>query len=413
MPRLRMGRRGYRVSDKSVLGEGATAVVYKGMDIDSGQAVAVKVYLKADDQAHEQFMRTINVWNKLAASADGFRRSSDVEDALSRQHSYNNDSIMREVARSLGDVCDDHTFYELVACMDIRRCFAQLLDYSKDEDLEPGVEPGTGELWIVQELGSESLEQEIERRSETGDQMTAPALLDLAWSLLCITWGLHMCGFVHMDIKPMNIVRVAGQGEGDEADETQVAWKLIDLDGAMPAHSPVGMDSDKVCFTPVFMPPELARMMSGNTETIQASRLMDVWSVGMCIMQAIFGVPVLEPWFQEWADETGGNAKFFEWLGDYDTEPIVHGDMEKHLRSISPGLNTILKNMLRKDPEQRFCSARCLMHPTFRQHRRKLLRADSAIQEWMEVRKSLPEVRDYFGEADGKQAHRSKACSVM
>mmetsp|Transcript_107812 Transcript_107812/g.310510 ORF Transcript_107812/g.310510 Transcript_107812/m.310510 type:complete len:443 (+) Transcript_107812:67-1395(+) len=412
----------YRIAECALLGEGSFAKVYEGKDNATGEHVAVKLYTNVDDDALDQFNRTVNVWNKISASAEASRQGEDSNlGKWPRQHSCNHQVIMQEVKTRLGaEACDIGVFTELVACMDIRRCFVQLLDYSRDEDGEPGVERGTGSLWIVQELGMESLEEEIEVRKQRKAPMKAQDLLDLAWSLVCITWGLHMCGFVHMDIKPMNIVKFEENGDSDDEAEARVEWKLIDLDGAMCANDEVKRDSGKYCFTPLFMPPELARMMVEQRAAVKASRLMDVWSVGMCIMSAIFEMPILEPWWEEWGEETGSSVKFFEWLGDYNTEPIVFGDMEKHLRSIDPGLNMVLKHMLRKDPAHRFCSARCLMHPAFKKYRLKLLKVDGALQQWMEARKSDPAIAalgSYFSESpkgEGSlERRRSTACSVM
>mmetsp|Transcript_125848 Transcript_125848/g.361904 ORF Transcript_125848/g.361904 Transcript_125848/m.361904 type:complete len:215 (-) Transcript_125848:120-764(-) len=214
-----------------------------------------------------------------------------------------------------------------------------------------------------------------------------------------------------MDIKPMNIVRALG--EGGREDGARVEWKLIDLDGALPASDEIHTGSNKFCFTPLYMPPELARTVLDIKATIKASRLMDVWSVGMCVMQAIFGMPALQPWYDEWLDDTGSEVKFLAWLGDYDTEPIVHGDMERHLRSIEPRLNTLLKKMLRKDPDQRFCSARCLMHNAFREHHRRLLSTDAALQEWMEARKCDLSATEDCSDQTTRTPPRSSACSLM
>merc|ERR1719401_956739 len=122
-----------------------------------------------------------------------------------------------------------------------------------------------------------------------------------------------------MDIKPMNIVRFSPE-QGKNNNKPQ--WKLIDLDGALRTGIEVSVSS--VIATPQYMPPELAMACTSHTtgtvldssdsRILKLSRLMDVWSVGMCAIEAIFLTPVLDPWYQEWLQETGNDNKFLEWL---------------------------------------------------------------------------------------------------
>merc|ERR1712176_1433602 len=94
---------------------------------------------------------------------------------------------------------------------------------------------------------------------------------------------------------------------GKEPEREQ--WKLIDLDGAV--HTSNSVPLNKVTFTPHYMPPELARALLEKREELVTSRLMDVWSVGLCAMEAIFLQPVLAPFYEEWKKETGTDSKFF------------------------------------------------------------------------------------------------------
>merc|ERR1712203_912146 len=99
----------------------------------------------------------------------------------------------------------------------------------------------------------------------------------------------------------------------------------------------------------------------------------DVWSVGMVSLEAIFLQPVLRPWFDQWSEETGNDDKFYDWLGDYDTEPILSGEMRELIEGIDSDMCDMLEGMLMKDPEKRTDIAQALMHKWFEPVRGKLL----------------------------------------
>mmetsp|Transcript_92819 Transcript_92819/g.289395 ORF Transcript_92819/g.289395 Transcript_92819/m.289395 type:complete len:209 (-) Transcript_92819:121-747(-) len=208
-----------------------------------------------------------------------------------------------------------------------------------------------------------------------------------------------------MDIKPQNIMRFREDGQDQ--------WKLIDLDGAVET----GMDMrlEDCTFTPEYMPPELAKAWTQRKNEpgirITMSRLMDVWSIGMCSLEAIFLQPVLRPWYDEWQKETGNDGKFYGWLANYETEPILYGDMHDLIAGIDGDMCSLLETMLAKDPDERSSIAECLTHAWFQPVRDRL-----AGSYHLGRRHSL--VANLSGGSteatrEARQRSKSKLCSVM
>ncbi|CAE8616831.1 unnamed protein product [Polarella glacialis] len=133
------------------------------------------------------------------------------------------------------------------------------------------------------------------------------------------------------------------------------------------------------------MPPELALSICCNDEEFTASRLMDVWSVGMCFMQAVLLAPMLEPEYEKLREQyLGADDQFLKWLAD-SLLPVLDAQTQASLNDIDPQVCSLLESMLVKDPEHRACMASCLTHPYFKAHREALLREDNAFQMLKEI----------------------------
>jgi len=260
--------------------------------------------------------------------------------------------------------------------MNFADCFVQLLGFSKDSRGYPGLDIETETYFLIFELGDSSLNEVLAQCKREENTLSKDELRSLHWALVSIVCGLHNEGYVHLDIKPVNIVRFraaakAGGGDG-EGGEEKWQWKLIDLDGAMKTGSEVPLTG--VVFTPQYMAPELAsawrtarkdkenREASQDPPRLKLSRLMDIWSVGLTALEAIFLTPVLDPWYGQWMEETGSDAKYLDWLSDNTTDPIVSGSMQEALNEIDRDMCRFLKGMLSKDPKLRQSITECVNH---------------------------------------------------
>jgi len=381
----------YKILERHKIGEGSSASVYKGLDLDKQELrnVAVKLYKTApgDSSGLEAFRQSVEVFQAISAERPNIGEVLRAETTPHKRSSLG--SLPREEHRRAGSKdsadsagivrykTDSYKTDCLLEKLDVRECFVRLLDYSKTESGEPGLDAQDEVLFLVFELGDESLEDMLLALSEEGKTLSADELRDLQWTLVSIVWGLHAAGYVHLDIKPKNVMSFDIDGRKQ--------WKLIDLDGAVPSGSKQELKA--LTYTPEYMPPELAHAcysaslrtssVGGRalpTPTLTMSRLMDVWSVGICALEAIFLQPPLRPFYKDWNEETGCDLKFYQWLGNYQSDPIVAEDMKEYIAGIHQDMANLLEGMLTKDPAQRFSIGQCVSHAWFEPKRQSLVR---------------------------------------
>jgi len=344
------------VSFDHVVGEGSFGKVCKGLDRQTNKEVAIKLFNTYPGEPEWEktklsFQDTIETMRKLASSRCTNQKAAN---ARGRRISFNCDVITADSANQNGG-----TALPIMEHMNLSECFVKLIAFSGGSDGVPGLDIEADRLYIVFELGSESLEDCLSHHSQSGTTLSVDELRCVHWCLVSIVCGLHAAGYVHMDIKPGNIVRFGG------------VWKLIDFDGAVPAGTTLARD--RLLATPCYMAPEAAKMLSEEASHMEVSRLMDVWSVGMCAMEAIFLQPVLMPWYIEWSNETGDTTKYMKWLADYTAAPaVMDADMCQAMNDIDPDMCSLLKCMLEKDPSRRSDIAECLVHSWFAPMRKQL-----------------------------------------
>lgn len=369
-PRSRTGtellQNRFKVSYNHKLGAGSFARVYKGLDTHTNRQVAVKMY---DLERHGEFgveeaiscMRpSIEVMQSICRDAANLGRCLSADTltaspkAPSHRSSFIASFIEEDVARSIeGTIEEART---VASHLDFAQCFVKMLGHSQDVAGHPGVDIESEKLFVITELGERSLADCLEGHYEHSTSFSPDELRRLQWDLVSIVCALHAVGFVHLDIKPCNIVRIG------------TVWKLIDFDGAVKTHTKVKLG--RIIFTPWYMAPEIAAAFDPRCPSlnkrgeIQVSRLMDVWSAGLCALEAVFLQPILHPWYDEWLRSTGDEGKFMQWLSDY-AQPLMDESMCTATCNIHPDMSMLLRRMLTKDPCQRACIAECLVHPWF------------------------------------------------
>lgn len=391
--RKRELRQRYTIMQDAVLGEGSFATVYKGLDTEACRNVAVKVYNNTDRATLEDFKKSVAVLLSIGDEANAVhgdkwstgRGSFSFDCGVLEEEVVKSQSLTKKTRPKGSKLSPDmepaapaaDQAETVLKRVDFRSCFVELLDYSRDASGDAGPDNDEdGIVYLIIEIGEESLDERLTACREQGISLTVEELRELQWALVAIVWALHAVGFVHMDIKPCNIMRFSAEGFPDQ-------WKLIDLDGADKSGTQVKMED--CTFTPEYMPPELAKQyMRANSGAklgaITLSRLMDVWSVGMVSLEAIFLQPVLRPWFEQWQQETGDDDKFYDWLANYETEPILSGELRELIHDIDKDMCEVLEGMLKKNPEKRTDIAQAVLHKWFEPVRFKLLASMTGSQ---------------------------------
>mmetsp|Transcript_146296 Transcript_146296/g.207459 ORF Transcript_146296/g.207459 Transcript_146296/m.207459 type:complete len:406 (+) Transcript_146296:97-1314(+) len=317
-PLLERYRRGN--SADGLLGEGSSCVVYKALAYD-GSSVAVKAFrVKSRSQEHqelqERYQKEVAIFKLLGLGPGG-----------PGQHDENP-----------------------------RRLFVNLLDYSRNQAGTPGPEKD-GKFYMILELGHESLDMWL----RTTGFIRMANFIEIARSLLAALEFLHGLGFVHLDVKPDNIMRFGS------------LWKLIDLGSCLYVGDVVPLDG----FTPLYCSPELAEAALEESEAnpgplrwpLRARPAMDLWAAGVVLLDVL----VQGCCFAEtkasldlvdlFADATPFEG-WYRWLAS--TEPI---DL-RCLVAETPGaallnaeLCNLLDGLLQKEQDSRPSAASVLRHP--------------------------------------------------
>jgi len=278
--------------------------------------------------------------------------------------------------------------------------FLKLVDFSKDASGKPGPDATDNTMYVVTEVADYSLKEYLSEFKNANTHISLIAAKNVAKCVITIVAMLHAKGFAHLDIKPENIMRAGNH------------WKLIDVDGCLELDTQIVLGDSSVSFSPVYCFPEWGQFMiaKGDVQkpqtgaadwktTLQIRNTMDVWSVGISLLELAAMHPLFKPKFQAFykvaSSQKQATCLFLDWLCNrknelglndilglknnqtclFETGPFrSYGEAQNFMRSASNDaslfcddgfMDLIMNHMLVKDPTQRMTAAECLSHPLF------------------------------------------------
>mmetsp|Transcript_32715 Transcript_32715/g.93967 ORF Transcript_32715/g.93967 Transcript_32715/m.93967 type:complete len:472 (+) Transcript_32715:56-1471(+) len=322
-----MGKYIMSLRKKDTLGHGSFSSCYRGFDTETGASVAIKVY---------------------KIGRHGERRESP--DPVMLKMFRRQVSVLKELQEPF-PVTKSELWNEELSQLQPSDLFMRLLDYSRDENGEPGPDPREGVLCIVTELAQYSLRDFLELHRSAARPLPPRIVQAVARAVMTAVAGLHTKGFVHLDIKPSNLMVFDGR------------LKLIDIDGCVRAGTLVSKTDLSISFSPFYCAPEFARFLTQSSDhPIQVAPSLDVWSTGMTICEVMHLTEVLRPkfeMFEEQSSEHEAGFLFMKWLGRTEniTLPRSVSDLDAELRELLSGRLLVCEEPLRAS------LAQCLSRP--------------------------------------------------
>jgi serine/threonine protein kinase len=338
----------YRVIARTPLHMSATCFVYEGTD-----------ELHVDEEGHEA---PIKVVLKLMKNADQFLQEIQAREEAGFDASH----VVNILDHHIG--CSDRTD---MASTSPSAVFDELSNvphelFTEATNAASNGLPLTRTLAeqfhiLVLPFGERNMYVALKQERFAGRDMGAVA--HIFGSIVRCVEGMHSKGFIHGDIKPLNLVRIDG------------AWKLIDLDASVRI-------GDKALgkYSSAYVPPEaLVRIgisvddqnhevdgvfnMSvrikapDTTEALVADPSFDVWSLGCLLYQLCH--PHVLPLFQAGQDDNLDTEADLIALHDW-TDRYKQAQLAKITH---PMARNLLALMLTRKPLERPTLSRVLAHP--------------------------------------------------
>eukprot|EP00927_Polykrikos_kofoidii_P003627 TRINITY_DN11464_c0_g1_i1.p1 TRINITY_DN11464_c0_g1~~TRINITY_DN11464_c0_g1_i1.p1 ORF type:complete len:959 (+),score=186.45 TRINITY_DN11464_c0_g1_i1:284-2878(+) len=309
------------MDDGDILGEGSFSICRRGLDLISGEVVAIKTF---KDSSGDTDCKIIQLQK--------FRKQV---------------GILTEMAQPFDPPKDPSLWCEQLMTTRAEDLFMKLVDYSKNEKATPGPDSADGVLYLITELASYSLDDYLYEHQETERPLTTRAVQELCRACVLVVAGLHAKGFCHLDLKPENLMLFNSR------------LKPIDVDGCVRTGAQVVLGDASVSFSPAFCAPEWARWMTSELENehIDIWPSLDAWSMGMTISQLITLDVILEGKYAEFAG-TNARTEFLTWLGFVEEPPIP-----LDVQSFDQGFVEVVLALLEVDHRQRLSLARCMALP--------------------------------------------------
>mmetsp|Transcript_72596 Transcript_72596/g.151556 ORF Transcript_72596/g.151556 Transcript_72596/m.151556 type:complete len:682 (+) Transcript_72596:165-2210(+) len=321
-----LGRYKMSLAKEDIMGKGTSSICRKGKDLQTGKMVAIKLYKE---------------------QVNGGRLKDTTLQKYKRQI-----SVLEELQEPFKPPADKRLWNDQLNKVKPSQLFMQLLDYSKDETGEPGPDSADGMLYVITELAQYSLKDFLADRREKQKTLSKEAVRDLSKRIILAMAGLHAKGFVHIDMKPENLMVFDGR------------LKVIDVDGCVRMGTSVSINDGSISFSPCYCAPEWARFMIKDSEqAISAHPCLDVWSVGMTLCEFVTLDAIWKPQYANFMRNAQSHKEagflFLEWLGDIKKPPLP-----KAIEKFDPGFVDLLFNwLLVCDKNKRQSCAEAIMNP--------------------------------------------------
>lgn len=318
------------LTSDGLLGEGGFSIVRRGLDLQTGMQVAIKEY-------------------KIGCSSVGELATKFKCQVEVLQHLQKPWSLECKHAR--------------LATQQPSDLFVRLLGFSQNSMGEPGPDASDGTMYLVTELADCSLKDYFRQQRKHGAPLAKEKVRDLVHAILLATAGLHAKGYVHLDLKPENLMIFNGQ------------LKLIDMDGCLEIGTQIS-DSSQLACSPCYIAPEWARFLLSGDDSgaiLVANPGLDAWSAGLTLCECVTLGTAMRPAFLGFAkvatSPEEAQGRFLQWLGEgLDCPPVP-----ACIKEFDPELYTLLaEGLLVHDPAARPSPMQCLSHPYLRQSHEKL-----------------------------------------
>jgi len=330
------GRYTMHMLQQDVMGEGSSSICRRGVDTVSGRPVAIKIYKLTPDFAESPTADQASGeedWNAITALK--FKRQIEV---------------LQELQKPLERPAESSLWSEQMEGLSSKKLFMQMLDYSKDSNGNPGKDPTDDLLYLITELSECSLLEYLARRKTRSEPLSREGVRQVAAAVVQAAAGLHAKGYVHLDLKPENMMVFDN------------CLKLIDVDGCIKIGTSVSLADPSLSCSPVYCSPEWGQFCNdeSNDPQIPLRPQMDAWGVGMTLAELVTLEPLLlskYTSFQDKGEEAG--LAFMDWLSARKEPPC-----QEAIAAFDKDLADFLSStLLVCDSTRRSTLAQALAHP--------------------------------------------------
>lgn len=315
------------LNKEDTMGEGTSSICRKGINVSTGADVAIKVY-------------------------KGQKGGGKVKDVILFKFKRQID-VLQDLQLPFTKPTNPIYWHGQMDTVKPAGIFMILIDYSQDSKKVPAADPVDGVLYVVTELAQYSLKDFLAQRRDQGRKpFELVEVKSMSKAVLVAMAGLHAKGYVHVDMKPENMMMFNGR------------LKVIDVDGCVRMGSQISISDSSISFSPCYCAPEWARFLIKEEQSkILADPALDVWSVGMTLCELVTLDAILKPHYANFLRNAHSNKEagflFMEWLSSIKKVP-----MPRSIEKFDTQMHDLIFNWLFAcEQSKRKTCAQSLEHP--------------------------------------------------